>query len=68
MIRAEYHGSFPAIGIRYASDDTPDLSPLVEESVERALGSTPVMSLVSFLGASEVDWSAVAAPFVSQKR
>ena len=33
VIRAEYHGAYPTIAIRYEALDAPDLGPLVEEAI-----------------------------------
>ncbi len=56
VIRAEYHGPYPAIGVRYDSSGTLDLAPLVEATIMKILQGRAVVDLVSFLERCPADW------------
>ena len=53
VIRVEYHGAYPAIGIQYESNPN-DLGPLVESTINRLLKECSVLELVSFVQTSGI--------------
>ncbi len=60
VIRAEYHGAYPTIAIRYEALDAPDLGPLVEEAITRILRDRAAIDFVAFVSKSSRNWSCEA--------
>lgn len=56
IIRAEYYGPYPAIGIHYPMQDTNDVGPLVETTIEELLKQRPVADFSAFLARTPTDW------------
>jgi hypothetical protein len=56
VIRGEYQGAFPAIGIHYRVDEGEDLGPVVEAAIRDVLSQRPTSDFVSFLARSRTDW------------
>ena len=65
VIRAEYHGAYPAIGIHYDSDTDPnDLGPLVESTIAKLLSERTLADFLSFVASSKIDWKEVTDKLV----
>ena len=65
VIRVEYLGAYPALGIHY-DEGVPDVQVLVEEACERALRTRPVSEFVEFLGTGDRDWTRLAEQLMSK--
>lgn len=50
LIKVEYAGAYPAIGIEYISQTFEDLEPIVIQECELALNNITVNGLVEFIG------------------
>ena len=61
VIRAEYVGAYPAIGIHYGSPGATDFAPRLEATFARLLAERHVGDFVSFLSRSTTNWDAEAA-------
>lgn len=67
VIRAEYHGPYPAIGVCYESATASDLGPLVEATIARMLRDRAAQDFVDFLGRVTTDWRREAERLVGPK-
>lgn len=56
VIRAEYLGPYPVIGVHYVNADAPDLGPLIEATATRLLQTKAVSEFVAFVPRSGRDW------------
>jgi hypothetical protein len=65
VIRAEYMGPYPAIGIQYKSEDYQDIAPLAEETINRILRQKSALELLKFIAESEVDWNKLAVKMLA---
>jgi hypothetical protein len=59
IIRVEYCGAYPAIGIHYHDRNPNDLGPLVESTIAKLMSERPVLEFVSFVARSKLDWREV---------
>ena len=60
VIRAEYQEAYPAIGIHYLGDTSPDdLGPLVESMIARLLSERTLTDFLAFVARSKIDWKEV---------
>lgn len=50
IIKVEYVGAYPAIGIKYILQTSEDLEPIVTQECETALNSVTVNDLIEFIG------------------
>ncbi len=67
VIRVEYLGAYPALGIHYGnSGEVKDLEPLVEATIYRLLQEKPVIELVTFIAASGTDWKEVTTKLMTE--
>jgi len=57
VIRVTYHGSYPALGIRYPRSDSEDLGAALETTIEKILMMRTASDIVAFLESSTVDWA-----------
>jgi hypothetical protein len=56
VIRVEYHGAYPALGVHYTSESS-DLGPVIEACVEGLLRDRSVGDLVEYVVRRRVDWA-----------
>jgi hypothetical protein len=63
LIQGEYFGIYPAIGIKYATEEPEDLEPLVEEIVARLLKEKTMSDFIDYLMRTDCDWARVAKNF-----
>jgi hypothetical protein len=56
IIRVEYFGAYPAIGIHYSAADIDDVGPLVEATIVDLVTQRPVADFVSFLMRTPRNW------------
>jgi hypothetical protein len=49
VIKVEYLGAYPAIGIKYLSQDVPDLESFIVERCEHVLNTFTVENLLQFI-------------------
>lgn len=67
VIRAEYHGAYPAIGIHY--DTNPDdLGPLIEATVAKLLSERSVIEFISFVETSKIDFKEMTDSLVRSEQ
>jgi len=60
LIRAEYHGAYPAIGVHYPRTDAEDLGPVVETTIAELTGRRSIADFAAFLARVRMDWRKVA--------
>ncbi len=56
VIRVEYVGKYPAIGIHYKNPDVSDVSEYVEEKIEHLLKTRSVMDFLASSLSKNEDW------------
>jgi hypothetical protein len=56
LIRAEYHGAYPAIGIHYDRPEKEDLGPLVEATLSKLLQERTGLDFASWVVRADADW------------
>jgi hypothetical protein len=62
------HGS-PGFAIHYDNPaESPDIGPLVEETIARLLDERPIVELIDFLEKSKTDWQAVSSRIMTDVR
>ena len=61
VICVTYLGSYPSLGVHHGHDRPipADLEPLIQSTIDRLLGETPVIELINFIGKSQTSWSVV---------
>jgi hypothetical protein len=67
VIRAEYFGAYPALGIHYKGDPEEDLGPIVEAMAAKVLRERPVSDFVSYLMRAGTDWRKVTDDIVGPR-
>jgi hypothetical protein len=62
IVKAQFLGDgYPSLAIYYFDPEmTPDVAPLVEESVDRLLGEKTICDLIAYLATTKVDWARAA--------
>lgn len=66
VIRAEYQGAYPALGIHYEREDKEDLGPLVEMKMAELLRSRSILELLQFAQEAKITWRHRADQLMSQ--
>lgn len=56
VIPVSYQGVYPAIGLRYKHDNTPDLGPSISNRVDTLVGELSVSDFISFVETSTLSW------------
>ncbi|MDP2307876.1 MAG: hypothetical protein Q8P18_17755 [Pseudomonadota bacterium] len=64
VIRVEYHGAYPALGVHYR-EEVGDIAPLLERTIDRLLRDRPVASFVAFLVDHPADWGEVCTQLLA---
>ena len=65
VISVTYQGSYPAIGVRYLNEVSPDLGPLIEAEIDLLVQDEAMRNFIQFVGASEASWSEVTRKLFS---
>jgi hypothetical protein len=67
LIRAEYQGAYPAIGIHYPAEEGEDLGLVVETAITELLRQRSMADFVSFLARARTDWRKVTDDLVGAR-
>jgi hypothetical protein len=59
VIRVEYHGAYPGIGIHYPIETGVDVGPLVERAISEILRTRSIVEFVRDLAVSGASWRGV---------
>ena len=63
VIKVQYHGAYPCIGIRYPDESVPDLCESSEQSIENLIRNTSVLDFIQFVFSSKKSWSNLSKEF-----
>ncbi len=53
LIKVEYLGAYPAIGLKYSTQDSIDLEPFIVERCEHFMGLLSIRNLLDFMNANK---------------
>lgn len=56
VLAVSYQGVYPAIGLRYRHDTTPDLGSRISEMIDAMIERLSVGDFISFVAASNLSW------------
>jgi hypothetical protein len=68
LVHHSPHNKYPWIGIHYERpSETPDIGPLVEETIDRLLEGATLLDFMRFISKSDKDWKAVTATLMGDE-
>ena len=66
VIKAEYHGAYPCLGIHYFNQKNPeDIGPIVEATIERLLSKKTAFDFVKHAEKGNINWNDVLKKVMS---
>ncbi|MES2070270.1 MAG: hypothetical protein V4488_07980 [Pseudomonadota bacterium] len=66
VVRVEYLGAYPAIGIHYPNDRTEDLAAPVEAAINRLLSNTSIIDFLKYVFEEGPRWTEISDDLLSQ--